>query len=217
MKKTILIAEDEELQLSYIKRDILTYRSNKYTIVGEARNGIELLNLWKKLKPDILIVDLNMPQITGGEAIYEIRKKDKKTKIIVLTSLEDESLINAFLKYSDAYLLKTHETPKNFLKKLDEVAFTDKKEVRDYLLPKIRKSKEEKINLSLRQLEITYGIKHGLKNNEIAKKLFITKRAVEKAVQNLLVKFNVKDRHELAAKFDEKKVYGKIIDDKGDE
>jgi len=158
-----------------------------------------------------------MPKITGGEAINEIRKTDKKTRIIVLTSLEDEHLINAFLKYSDAYLLKTRETPKDFLKKLDEVAFTEKQEVRDYILQKIKKSKEEKISLTRRQLEITYAIKHGLKNNEIANKLSITQRAVEKMVQNLFAKFKVKTRHELAVKFDEKKVYGKLTDEKDNE
>lgn len=216
MKKRIVIAEDEELQLNYLKRDILTHRKEKYEIVGEAHNGMELLNLWRKLNPDLLIVDLNMPKMTGGEAIQEIRRVDKKVKIIVLTSLEDEYLINAFLQYTDAYLLKTKETPENFLEKLDEVAFSEKIETRSYLLSKIIQFKKKKIKVTKRQLEIIYSIKQGLQNQQIANKLFISNKTVEKTLKTLFEKFKVDNRHELAAKFDEKKKYGELDDGDND-
>lgn len=199
--KKIVIAEDEDLQRHYIVKDLKAERASQYEVVGEARDGLELLNLWKTHKPDILIIDLNMPKISGYDAIVRIRKVDTEVKIIVLTSIDETTSIRELYSLVDSYLVKSKETPAELLKTIDKLALFGGSEFRKYILNVIfTPDTAEKKELSPREVELLYFIKQNLSNKEIASKLFITLKAVEKLTSSIFKKFSVKSRNELLHK-----------------
>ncbi|MFA6597557.1 MAG: response regulator transcription factor [Ignavibacteriaceae bacterium] len=197
MKKKILIAEDEQLHRFYLKRDIERERAEVYEVVGEATNGVELLKLWKQLSPDIIIADLKMPVLTGGEAIKEIRRFDADVKIIVLTSRNEKFLFEALHPFVDAYLLKEKENPEGVLDKLDEVAGLKQLQTRKYLTPLLAKEGNQSSDLKDKIIE---KIREGATNKEIAIELTISEKYVEKLLTELFKQYNAKNRGELRLK-----------------
>ena len=197
MKKKILIAEDEQLHRFYLKRDIERERAEVYEVVGEAANGFELLKLWKQLSPDIIIADLKMPVLTGGEAIKEIRRFDPDVKIIVLTSRDEKFLFEALHPFVDAYLLKERENPEGVLDKLDEVAGLKQLQTRKYLMPLFAKSENRASDLKVKIVE---KIRDGATNKEIATELTISEKYVEKLLTELFKNYKAKNRGELRLK-----------------
>lgn len=204
MKKKILIAEDEKLHLFYLKRDIEKEREELYEVVGEAANGLELLKLWKRLSPDIIITDLKMPVLTGGEAIKEIRRTDSLVKIIVLTSREEKYLLEALNPFVDAYLFKSKEKPEDILEKLDEVAGLKQHQTRKYVTSLLEDDECRYTELSCQIIE---KLNSGATNKEIASDLKISTKYVEKLLTELFKKYNVKNRVELITKINELKEF----------
>jgi NarL family two-component system response regulator YdfI len=202
MKKKILIAEDEQLHRFYLKRDIERERADVYEVVGEAANGLELLKMWKRFSPDIIVCDLKMPILTGGEAIKEIRRTDSTVKIIVLTSQEEKYLLEALNPFVDAYLFKSKEKPEDFLEKLDEVAGFKQHQTRDYVTSLLREDESRCVELSCKILE---KLKEGALNKEIASDLKISLKYVERLISDLFKKYNVKNRVQLIIKINELK------------
>ncbi|MFA6980399.1 MAG: response regulator transcription factor [Ignavibacteriaceae bacterium] len=204
MKKKILIAEDEQLHRFYLKRDIERERADVYEVIGEAANGLDLLRLWKQLSPDIIIADLKMPVLTGGEAIKEIRRSDSCVKIIVLTSQEEKFLLEALNPFVDAYLFKSKEKPEDILEKLDEVAGLKQHQTRKYLTSLLLEEEYHSSDLACQVIE---RVKKGTSNKDIAVELKISAKYVEKILTELFKKYKVKNRVELVAKILEVKEF----------
>ncbi len=122
-KYNILYAEDEE----YIRKRYVPFLQDYFKEVYEASNGKEAYDIYLEKKPDILILDINMPIIDGLELSKRIREKDKKTKIIILSALSDTNIfISACSLYLFDYLLKPIrtiqlvKTLKNIIYELDK-------------------------------------------------------------------------------------------------
>lgn len=204
MKKKILIAEDEQLHRFYLKRDIERERSEKYAVIGEASNGLELLKMWKRFSPDIIICDLKMPVLTGGEAIKEIRRADSTVKIIVLTNQEEKYLLEALNPFVDAYLFKSKEKPEDILEKLDEVAGFKQHQTRKYVTSLLLEGEEHSTELSRQVIE---KLRKGTLNKEIASDLKISLKYVERLISDLFKKYYVKNRVQLIIKINELKEF----------
>jgi len=104
-KNKVLIADDHAL----VREGIVAFLKlcEDIEVVGEASDGIEAIEKTKKLRPDIVIMDINMPKLGGLEATIEIKKMCPDTKILVLTQYEDREYISRFLKAGvSGYLLK---------------------------------------------------------------------------------------------------------------
>jgi DNA-binding NarL/FixJ family response regulator len=198
--KTIILAEDDELQRKYLKSDIEEKRGDLYSIIAETGNGSELLKLWKIRKPDIIITDLHMPGLPGNTVIEEIRKTDKETIIIVLTQNSDRDSVEAMYPLVNTYLIKNRETPKQLLEKLDSIALYRTQEFRKYILDIMNTQTVEKDGLSYREFEICSLIKSKHTNQEIADKLFLSIKTIEKNITVIFKKFRVKSREELIEK-----------------
>ncbi len=113
-KPRILIADDE-IHLRMLMKKVMT--SMNCEIVGEAKNGIEAIELYKKEKPDLLLLDINMPVKTGEEALKEIIEEFPDAFIIMLTSLADmESVENCLNLGASNYIRK--DTPLDEIKKI---------------------------------------------------------------------------------------------------
>ena len=101
----IVIAEDHTILREGLKS--LLASDPAFSIVGEAEDGREAIRCVEKLKPDLILTDLSMPRMNGMEAIIEIKKLSKNTKIIVLTVHKNEEYVLAALQAgADGYLLK---------------------------------------------------------------------------------------------------------------
>ena len=119
MGKNILICDDAAFMRMMIK-DILT--KNGYNVAGEAENGLKAIEKYNEVKPDLVMMDITMPEMDGINAIAEIQKLNLKTRIIVLTAYDDADLIYRAMKVGACgYVLKTMVSAQ-LIKALDEVS-----------------------------------------------------------------------------------------------
>ncbi len=202
-KVSIVLADDHTILREGL-RALLTSDSN-FEIVGEARDGREAVRCVEKLLPDLLLMDLSMPRMSGMDAIREIKRRYPDTKIIALTVHKtEEYLLTTLQAGADGYVLKdaTH----------DELIMAIKNVMggKSYLSPGVSEKViegylEGKGNslsvsswetLSPREREVLKLIAEGYKNKEIAEDLCISLKTVEKHRANLMKKL---DLHNAAA------------------
>lgn len=104
MEKNVLVVDDSALMRAYIKR-ILTVKG--YNIVGEAATGLEAVDKYKKLRPNLVTMDLNMPGMSGLEGIKAIRSEDPGANIIMITSMgQKEMVVDAFRAGAREFIIK---------------------------------------------------------------------------------------------------------------
>ena len=194
----IVLADDHTILREGL-RALLSVDPN-FEIVGEAANGREAVRCVEKLGPDLLLMDLSMPRMSGMDAISEIKKRYPETKIIALTVHNtEEYLLSTLQAGADGYVLKdaTH----------DELimAIHNVMAGKPYLSPGISdkviegylEGKENSLSvsswqrLSQREREVLKLIAEGCKNKEIAEDLCISLKTVEKHRANLMKKLDL--------------------------
>jgi two-component system NarL family response regulator len=192
----VLIADDHgvvrEGLVSMIKRN----RADM-TVAGGASNGREAVELWKRERPDVTLLDLRMPELDGVEVIKEIRAADKKARIIVLTTFDgDEDIYRAIQAGAKGYLLK--DVPREALMNSIRRVHAGETSVPLHLLAKLadRVSGE---TLSEREIEVLKLMAQGKSNKEIATALFITEGTVKSHGKSIFAKMNVSSRAEAVA------------------
>ncbi|MEH2406800.1 response regulator transcription factor [Nostoc sp.] len=178
-------------------------------IVGEAENGEQAINLVAKFQPDVVLLDIRMPIMDGVAATREIQKRFAETKILVLTTFDDDEYVSAALQNGAmGYLLK--DTPseelavairavykgytqlgpgivKKLLTQFSHVALTQS--------PPVPSSLAE---LTPREKEVLQLIATGASNREIAQQLYISEGTVKNHVTNILNRLNLRDRTQAA-------------------
>ncbi len=197
-KYRILLVEDQTILREGL-RSLLSFQ-NDLEIVGEAGDGLEAIRLVDKLKPDLVLMDLSMPRMSGVEATREIKKKWPNLKILALTVNDTEEYIQATLKAgAEGYVLKESNRDE-LLQAIKSVLSgkrvlspgVSKKVIEGYLEGK----KEGGIislwdTLTLREREILKLIGEGHKNKAIAEYLCISPNTVEKHRSNIMEKLNL--------------------------
>ena len=178
------------------------------SVVGEADNGLDAVELAVQLRPDLILLDIDMPGIDGLETLRRIRKKLPEIKVVMLTvSDEDDNLTKAVRAGASGYLLKNLNSDE-FLNKLDglqrgEVAMTHK--TMTQLVNALSASEEQKHQhpnegqLTARERDLLQLVAGGLSNREIAEELHISKNTVKYHMKNILQKMNLQNRAEAAA------------------
>jgi DNA-binding NarL/FixJ family response regulator len=199
----IVITEDHTILREGLRALLTT--DPDFKVVGEARDGREAVRCVEKLGPDLMLMDLSMPRMSGMDAIREIKKRYPETKVIALTVHKTEEYLLTTLKAgADGYILKDAT-----LKELT-MAIHNVMEGRPYLSPGVsekviegylegkdsRRSLSSWETLSLREREVLKLIAEGYKNKEIADDLCISLKTVEKHRANLMKKL---DLHNAAA------------------
>jgi two-component system NarL family response regulator len=189
----VLIADDHGVVREGLASMINRNRADM-TVVGEASNGREALELWQQERPDITLLDLRMPELDGVDVIKEIRVRDKSARIIVLTTFDgDEDIYRAIRAGAKGYLLKdiTREALLDSIRRvhLGETC------VPLHLIAKLtdRVSGE---TLSERELEVLRLMAKGKSNKEIATTLFISEGTVKSHGKSIFAKLNVASRTE---------------------
>jgi DNA-binding NarL/FixJ family response regulator len=202
-KVRIFLVEDHTILREGL-RALLTAEPN-FEIIGEAADGREAVRFVEKQVPDLILMDLSMPRMTGMDAIREIKKRYPATKIIALTVHKTEEYLRTTLQAgADGYVLKdaTHEelmlAIQNVLKGKTYLSpGVSEKVIEGYLEGKESQIPSSTLGLlSQREREVLKLIAEGYKNKEIAADLCISLKTVEKHRANLMKKL---DLHNAAA------------------
>ena len=206
----IIIADDQKLVREGIRLLLSLYKEVK--IIGEATNGIELLNLMKNELPDVVLMDVRMPLMNGIECTKIIKNSYKTVKIIILTSFNnDEYIFDSINSGADGYLLKDAGSDYifNAIKSVyNGEMFLDPKVTLKVVnaFKSINSSTstplQDIINdfnlLTPREKEVATLVAEGKNNKEICKTLFLTEGTVKNYVTKILDKLNLNSRTELA-------------------
>lgn len=165
-------------------------------VVGEAGNGLDGINLALELKPDVVVMDLVMPEMSGVEATLKLLEEWKEAKILVLTSyLDNEKIYPVIEAGAKGYMLKTSSAAEilNAIQKVarGELAIeteVDKKIKAHDMQPELHD------DLTARERDILRLLAKGYDNQTIADELFISLKTVKTHVSNILAKLEVDDR-----------------------
>ncbi len=202
MSIKVMIADDHVLMREGV-RQLLEY-DGTIKVISEAADGVECLKNLETLKPDILLLDINMPNKNGIEVLEEIKKSDIDIKILILTvHNEIEYLIKAVDIGVDGYILKDSESAE--LKKAINYIYNGENYIQPSLIPVLnsrlmnRNMDKEKIDsLTKRELEVLIQLAYGMYNKEIANTLSISERTVKNHISNIFKKIDVNDRTQAA-------------------
>ncbi len=203
-KITVLIADDHALIREGIKQ-ILELEGD-ICVIGQANDGEEAFELAEKLNPDIILLDINMPNINGIEALRRFKDMGIKSKVIILTIHEDKEYILKTLKLgANGYMLKD-SSANSLIEGIRRVAKGEKyiqSSVADLVSASrdddsVDKSIEQINSLTNREYEVLILIAEGLNNKDIAERLYISEKTVKNHVSNIFKKLDLNDRVQAA-------------------
>jgi len=175
-------------------------------VVGEAADGLEAVDLAEQLKPDVILMDLQMPNLDGAEAIQRIRKAHPNARVVVLTAYDtDERILGAIQAGAQGYLLKGAPRDElfNALRVVHSGGSLIQPVVATRLLQRVTSMmtpEPPEESLTPRELEVLQLMSRGYRNKEIAQDLFITERTVKFHVGVILSKLDVSTRTEAVTK-----------------
>jgi NarL family two-component system response regulator LiaR len=201
---TVLIVDDHQVVRQGLRSYLDMYDDIK--VIGEASDGQEAVELAVKLEPDVILMDLVMPVIDGIAAIAQIRAMSLNSRVIALTSFDDnDKVFSAIQAGASSYLLKDVSTealveairathigearlhPKVMRKLMDQVS----KQPRNRMA-------SDRPQLTEREIEVIKLVTKGKSNREIAQALVISEKTAKAHVSNILGKLGVQDRTQMA-------------------
>jgi DNA-binding NarL/FixJ family response regulator len=200
----VLVADDHAIFREGLRK--LLNSDDNIIIVGEAQNGVECVKLLTELKPDVLLLDLRMPDKDGLAVLSEVDFENLPTRVMVLTAAEDDrDVIRAMRLGARGVILKQSAT--NLLIKgihrvhAGEIWLDNR--MTSEVMKAFSKSSEsghrgEKPLLTDREKEIVQHVAQGFRNKEIGQTLFISEQTVKNHLHNIFDKLGVSDRLELA-------------------
>lgn len=209
----VVLADDHVFVRDGIK-SLLENEAN-IEVVGEATDGLEALKIVETEQPDLLILDIRMPNLTGIEVVEKLRSQNNLVKIVMLSMHESEEYVLKSIRAgADGYLLKG-SSKEEFLKAVQTVANGGKYfsgDISSILIGQLsnpvaamesRQSLDEDMMITKREKEILKLLLSGKGNKEIAEALDISKRTAEVHRFNLMKKLKVKNLMELSNKANE--------------
>lgn len=201
----VLLADDHDIVRSGLKAALRGHP--EFTVVAEARDGLEAVREAKRVKPDLAVLDVRMPRLSGIEACREIRQDSPDTNVLMLTSYADEkAVMAAIVAGASGFMLKEVQTAELIDamrvvgkggKMLDPASSAA-------VIEQIRKgnvvSEEDRIaqQLNERELRILDYIAEGMTNREIGEQLFLSEKTVKHHVSDILGKLGLTRRVEAA-------------------
>ncbi len=199
----LVIADDHSMIREGLKQ--LLELEGQFKVIAEASDGVECLEILSKEAPDVLLLDINMPNKNGLDVLKELNQSgNRKVKVLVLTvHNEVEYLIKAVELGVDGYVLKDSESSE--LKKAIITILNGETYIQPDLIPMLNakmismENDYDKIDsLTKRELDVLKNLAIGMYNKEIATKLEISERTVKNHVSNIFKKIGVSDRTQAA-------------------
>lgn len=202
MAVNVMIADDHSMIREGLKQ--LLELEGDFKVIAEACDGVDCLEKLQTVKPDVLLLDINMPNMNGLEVLQKMKEKKMHVKVLVLTvHNEVEYLLKAVDIGVNGYLLKDSESSE--LKKAILAVADGEDYIQPSMIPVLnskkidRESDNIKIEkLTKRELDVLKLLSHGMYNKEVAEKLNISERTVKNHVSNIFKKIEVTDRTQAA-------------------
>ena len=197
----ILLVDDDPIVCMSLKTIIEA--DPDLTIVATGTNGMEAIALYKQHQPDILLMDIRMPEMTGIEAAESLLSDDAAAKILFLTTFsDDEYIIKALRIGAKGYLLKQHfdsivPSVKTVLS--GQNVYGDEIMTRlPEMMARTQTVSAATIGLSEKELQIVEKVSEGLSNKEISDTLYLSEGTVRNYISTILEKLELRDRTQLA-------------------
>lgn len=203
MSITIVIADDHPVFRSGLRA--LLEKEPDFEVVGEAGTGLETIRLVEEKNFDVLLLDINMPGLTGPVVAEDVLKKCNHLAIVVLTMYDDEYYLQELFKIGVRGFVLKKSTGTDLIQAI-RVAYRGEQYIdpslTSYLISpyvgNLKKKKDSRKNLlTQREQEICNFLAYGYTNKEIADKLFISERTVETHRSHIFSKLDLKNRAEL--------------------
>lgn len=198
----ILIADDDELVCEGLK--LILDMEDDFEVLGICHNGREAFESCEKLMPDIVLMDIRMPEADGVIGTKMIKEKFNQVKVVILTTFKDDEYIKEAIKYgAEGYILKNQkaDTMIESLRAVSKGNFVFQKEVADSISSMLKDGINADMSgygISQREMEVMKLVADGFSNKEIGDKLFISSGTVRNYVTAILQKLNLRDRTQLA-------------------
>lgn len=212
MTINILLVEDQKLIRVGLKS--LFEGQDDLGVVSEAQSGKEAIEKYRIVHPDIILMDIGLPDISGVEATKRILEVNNRAKVIILTShLSEQEVLNALQAGACAYVMKDIST--DVLKMIIKTVYDGAMWLDPQVVPILREKncgvvpprqmsramfKEQHANLTQREYEVLKLVVDGLSNSEIAQELTISEHTAKAHVCNIIQKLVVDDRTQAAVK-----------------
>jgi DNA-binding NarL/FixJ family response regulator len=195
----ILLADDHPV----VRQGLKTFLDLQpdMEVAGEAATGAEAVARAEELRPDVVLLDLVMPDLGGIEAARRIREVSPETKVIVLTSYaEDENVIPALKAGASGYVLKDVEPAElaDGVRRVHRGEALLHPAIAARVLREVVEPEPDRDTLTARELDVLRLLAHGLPNKLIARELGIGERTVKTHVSSILAKLGVADRTQAA-------------------
>jgi NarL family two-component system response regulator YdfI len=196
----ILIADDHLIIRQGLR--LILETENDFELTGEASDGVEAMNLCKKLKPDVVLMDLRMPHMDGLTAIEKLHVEQPEIAVVILTTFnEDELLYRGLQAGARGYLLKDTDRTTLFdtIRAAARGETLLKPEIMARVLTRANQSASdsksaESVNLTDRELEVLKAVARGERSKEIAVQLGISERTVKAHLASIYNKLGVDSR-----------------------
>ncbi|MBI3207859.1 MAG: response regulator transcription factor [Candidatus Solibacter usitatus] len=205
----VLIADDHPIVRDGLKK-LLTLEED-IKIVGEASDGRQVLEMLTEFEPDVLLLDLRMPNLDGLSVLQSLQQTGKKVRVIVLTASEDKNEFVQAMKLGCSGIVLKQTATDLIVKSIRKVSrgeiwldsHTTAAVMRQFASPAdqlaaMNGKARERSPLSTREREIVQLVAQGYKNKEMAEKMFISEQTVKNHLHNIFDKLGVSDRLELA-------------------
>ncbi len=201
----VIIADDQKIIREGLK--FIIEQERDIEVLGFAGNGQDAFEQCRTLQPDVVLMDIMMPDCNGVEGTKLIKEAMPHVKVIILTTFKDDENISAALRNgADSYVLKDIDTDeliltiKSVFKGLhvfhDNAFGVVKEKISDN--PTTEKAEKKTVPLTQREIEIVRLIVYGKSNKEIAASLFLSEGSVRNMISAILMKLEFKDRTQLA-------------------
>jgi two-component system, NarL family, nitrate/nitrite response regulator NarL len=209
----VAIADDHPIVRDGLKK--LLSLEGDVEVIGEAGDGRAVIELVQQTDPDVLLLDLRMPNLDGLQALQTIQQTNRRTRVIILTASDDKNEFVQAMKLGCSGIVLKQTAPDLIVKSIRKVysgeiwldSHTTAAVMRQFASPGAELSAQsggssgkqrERSPLSTREREIVALVAQGYKNKEMAEKMFISEQTVKNHLHNIFDKLGVSDRLELA-------------------
>ena len=197
-KIRVVVADDHQVVRSGL--ELLLATTADIELVGTAANGAEVLEVVARLQPDVVLMDLSMPDVDGVEATRRMTAAHPASRVLVLTSFSDQTrILDALAAGADGYLLKDSD-PDDIAGAIRSVfageSPLDPKAAR--VLLESRRTRRETVSLTDRERQVLLLVRGGLANKQIARRLGISERTVKAHLTSVFQRLGVSDRTQAA-------------------